>query len=148
MCIIPQCVECVKWILGFFSAVEEVEHLLQAPSLGAVVGGTEGVAVGVLESVVRGTTRQADELEDFTLRPEPLKDVRVVGAGSSLGGHLDFFHGYILAHSGPITRVRANLSAPFPTPNLLCPKDLGPFSGRGLLSFWQGILHQLPELVK
>jgi hypothetical protein len=94
---------------GIFSAVEEVEHLLQAPTLGAVVGGTEGVAVGVSESVVRGTTRQVDELEDLTLRPEPLKDVRVVGAGSTFRGHLDFFHGYIIPHLGPIASPKVDL---------------------------------------
>jgi len=73
-------------------AVEEVEHLLQAPPLGAVVGGPQGVALRVVESVVRGTTRQVDELEDLTLRPEPLQDVRVVGAGSTLGESLGCFH--------------------------------------------------------
>ena len=121
----------------FSSAVEEFQHLPEAPPLGAVVAGTEGVTLGVVESVVRGTTRQVDELEDFTLRPEPLKDVRVVCAGSTFRGHLDFFHGYILPHSEAITSLRVDLSAPFATPNLLCPKDLGPFSGRRPLSFWQ-----------
>ena len=122
---------------SFSSAVEEFQHLPEAPPLSAVVAGTEGVALRVVESVVRGTTRQVDELEDFTFRPEPLKDVRVVSAGSTFRGHLDFFHGYILPHSGPIARMRVDLSASFPTPNLLCPKDLGPFSGRRPLSFWQ-----------
>jgi len=129
---------------GIFSAVEEVEHLLQAPTLGAVVGGTEGVAVGVSESVVRGTTRQVDKLEDLTLRPEPLKDVRVVGAGSTFRGHLDFFHGYIIHHPGPYCKPQGGS---FFDPKFLCPKGLAP-RGRPHLSFWQDILHQLPELVK
>ena len=33
--------------------------------------------------VVRGGALH--QLEDLTLRPEPLKDVRVIGAGSALG---------------------------------------------------------------
>ena len=89
---------------GIFSAVEEVEHLLQAPPLGAVVGGSERITLRVSEAVVvRGG--ELDELEHLTLGSEPLKDVGVVSAGSSLGGHLDFFHVCSVAHSGPITRV-------------------------------------------
>jgi len=139
-------VECVKWILGFFSAVEEVEHLLQAPTLGAVVARSEseGIPLGVLEAVVRGTTRQVDELEDLTLRPEPLKDVRVVGAGSSLGDHLDLFHGYIIPHLGQIASLEADL---FSILSSYAPRTYDRFRGGGSCHFGR-LTHLLVPLCR
>jgi len=82
-----------------FLSVEQVQHHREAVSLGAVVGGTEGVAVGVLESVVR-RGGELDELENPTLRSEPLQDAGVVDAGSTLGESLAFFHACIIARPG------------------------------------------------
>ena len=79
----------------FFSVVQDCQHLAQAVALGGVVG---GVLTVIGHAVVRGTTRQLHKLEDFTLRPEPLLDVRVVGAGSALQVVLVFFHACIIPH--------------------------------------------------
>jgi len=46
--------------------------------------------------VVRGG--ELDELEHLTLGSEPLKDVGVVVAGSTLGESLAFFHACIIPH--------------------------------------------------
>jgi hypothetical protein len=77
-----------------FLSVEQVQHRPEAVSLGAVEAG-EGSTVGV-ENVVVVRGGELDELEHLTLGSEPLKDVGVVVAGSTLGESLAFFHACII----------------------------------------------------
>jgi hypothetical protein len=79
-----------------FLSVEQVQHRPEAVSLGAVVAGERSTARVENVIVVRGG--ELDELEHLTLGSEPLKDVGVVVAGSTLGESLAFFHACIIPH--------------------------------------------------
>ena len=79
-------------------SVQQVQHLPKAPPLGAVVAGdAEGVTLRVLETVViqGGGLHKLEHL--VVVGTEPLKDVRVVGAGSTLGESAVLFHACSLA---------------------------------------------------
>ena len=75
-------------------SVEKVQHLPEAPLLRAVVAGERSTAR--IENVVVLRGGKLDELENPTLRSEPLQDARVVDAGSTLGESLRFFHACII----------------------------------------------------
>ena len=81
-----------------FLSVEQVQHHREAVSLGAVVAGERSTAR--VENVVVGRGGELDELENPTLRSEPLQDAGVVDAGSALGESLAFFHACIITRPG------------------------------------------------
>ena len=75
-------------------SVEKVQHRREAVSLGAVVAGERSTARVKNVVVVRGG--ELDELKHLALGSEPLKDVGVVVAGSTLGESLACFHALII----------------------------------------------------
>ena len=93
-CIIPEARRVVQRKLAFLS-VEQVQHRREAVSLGAVVAGERSTPRVENLVVVRGG--ELDELEHLALGSEPLKDVGVVVAGSTLGESLAFFHACIIS---------------------------------------------------
>ena len=105
------------------SAVEEVKH-----------GGERNLGSGPVaflndavsnESVVRATG-QVDQLKDLAVISEPLDDVRVVFAGSTLGECFLLLHAPIITHSPGIARGRACICVGFFVCKWLRHKHLGP----------------------